>query len=299
MSPSSIAAEPYPDAHAHLRDHLARIARLLDRVIVSDLDLRIAAREDATRIALPLRVLRERAGLDERALQLLVLAAVPALDGELAGRLRERIAGTVPTVGELLAILDLPASKAGDLIAVLVRSAPLLAHGLVELSVDEATPLLERRLCVAPRVAAFLRGEGLFDHVPAANAQLGAARSAYRPVVVPAIGRPLGTPIGKLVAATAIPEATERQIAQILAAARLPGETIEAGFQRKEHELGELFATLTPLEARALHRRLSSASLGDVGEIGSLFSRLVPERRARLLAFLAGARRRYAHAGAH
>jgi hypothetical protein len=168
----SIAAKAYRDAQSHLDDHLARIARSFDGAaadVLIEIDLRIAAREDATQIALPLRVLRDQAGLDPRAIQLLVLAAVPVLDAELAARLGQRIRGIAPTVGELFAILGIAESEAERLIAVLSRAAPLLSHGLVVLSVDDTTPLLHRRLHVDSRVAAFLRGEGLFDQVPAAQ----------------------------------------------------------------------------------------------------------------------------------
>jgi hypothetical protein len=68
------------------------------------------------------------------------------------------------------------------------------------------------------------------------------------------------------------------------------GETYAVAFQRKEHELGELFATLTPIELLALERRLTMPAQDD--ELAARFSRLVVERRKRLLAFLARARTR-------
>ena len=71
-------------------------------------------------------------------------------------------------------------------------------------------------------------------------------------------------------------------------------ETIEATFRRKERELGEIFAGLTVLESRALHKRLSDAR----DPLAIRFGRLVCARRERLLAFLADARRREAIAGA-
>ena len=290
MSPSSLAAEPYPDAPSHLRDHLARIERLLDGEPVLELDHRIAAREDATRIALPLRVLRYRIGLGDGAIQLLVLAALPDLDGALAGRLRERSGGHVPTVGALIAIFGIAESDAHALIETSARTAPLLPHGLVELSGDDATPVVQRTLLVDARIAAFLRGQGLFDQV-AASTPLGSARSAFKPVIV-TIARPETTKPDDQPAIGTVPSETERQLGQILASARQPGETIEAAYRRKEHELGEVFARLTPIEARELHRRLSNPAVGDV--IATLFARLVAERRTRLLGFLAGARRRHA-----
>ena len=261
----TMTAEPYRDAQSHLDDHLARIARVLDGCtadVLVDIDRRIAAREHATRIALPLRVLRDRGELDQRAIKLLVLAAVPALDAELTARLRERIRGSAPTVGELFAILGIPASEADASIAALVAGTSRVAHGLVVASAGDATPTLERRLYVDARVAAFLRGDGLFEQVPAARSP------------------------------GAIPDSVELQIRQVLSSPPSPNETIETGFRRKEHELRALFAVLTPVEARALHRRLANPSFDDV--IAMLFARLVIDRRGRLLAFLAQARRRYA-----
>ena len=70
------------------------------------------------------------------------------------------------------------------------------------------------------------------------------------------------------------------------------GETIEAQHRRKERLLGELFARLSVIEARALHGRLSNP--GNHDPIATRFARLIPERRTRLLVFLADARRREA-----
>lgn len=73
------------------------------------------------------------------------------------------------------------------------------------------------------------------------------------------------------------------------------GETFSAGYDRKECALGQRFAQLTVLQAWLLHRRLSCAVAGD--PLAAAFGRLVVERRARLLVFLADARRRAARAG--
>ena len=86
------------------------------------------------------------------------------------------------------------------------------------------------------------------------------------------------------------------QLIAVLDAPLAPGETVQAGYARKENELGTLFARLTILESRALHARLANPRPGD--ELATKFARLVVERRARLLAFLSDARRRAAIAGA-
>ena len=74
-----------------------------------------------------------------------------------------------------------------------------------------------------------------------------------------------------------------------------PGETTYTGFARKEDQLRAAFAALSVLEARALHARLSSPRTGD--RFAAAFSRMTVERRARLINFLADARRREATAG--
>jgi hypothetical protein len=64
------------------------------------------------------------------------------------------------------------------------------------------------------------------------------------------------------------------------------------GFARKERELSALFASLSVLECRLLHKRLANPQHGD--ELANKFARLTLDRRARLLTFLADARRREA-----
>ena len=78
----------------------------------------------------------------------------------------------------------------------------------------------------------------------------------------------------------------------VLEAALAPGETVHAGFQRKEAELRAAFASLSVLESRALHARLAHPRSGDA--LAAAFARLTIERRMRLLAFIADARRREA-----
>jgi hypothetical protein len=67
-------------------------------------------------------------------------------------------------------------------------------------------------------------------------------------------------------------------------------ESAAAGHARKEAELKAVFARVSAVESRALHTRLAR---GD-DELARLIGRMVPERRLRLLAFIADARRREA-----
>ena len=95
----------------------------------------------------------------------------------------------------------------------------------------------------------------------------------------------VAAPIGKL--------DRDPEILAVLAATALAGESTDAFHRRKEHLLGALFAALGASEAEALHERLSATSRGD-DRVAAQFGRLVVERRERLLAFLADARRREA-----
>ena len=89
-----------------------------------------------------------------------------------------------------------------------------------------------------------------------------------------------------------VPTTSDGKLIAILDAPHGSSETALAGFARKEHELGNLVATLSVLECRALHKRLGNPPHGD--ELANKFARLTLERRCRLLAFLADARRREA-----
>ncbi len=71
-----------------------------------------------------------------------------------------------------------------------------------------------------------------------------------------------------------------------------PYEGHRAGNERRERELMSLFGALTVGQAGELRRRLTSQRPGDA--LAASFQRLVVERRGRLLAFLADARRREA-----
>lgn len=88
------------------------------------------------------------------------------------------------------------------------------------------------------------------------------------------------------------PDTTDARLIAILDAPLAPGELASAGFTRKEHELGAMFAAMSVLECRAIHGRLTAMRPGD--ELAHKFARLTIERRGRLLTFLADARRREA-----
>lgn len=85
--------------------------------------------------------------------------------------------------------------------------------------------------------------------------------------------------------------ATEQAVIGILTSAN--GEhRISEAFDRKEAELRAVFCALRPLEAAALRKRLAEGRPDD--KLADEFSRFATERRMRLLAVLADARRREA-----
>lgn len=86
--------------------------------------------------------------------------------------------------------------------------------------------------------------------------------------------------------------AIENDILDVLDTRPQPGERIELAFRRKEQELMSLFAQLSAIDALELHRRLK-LSLSD-DPLATRFARLIVERRARLMSYLADARRREA-----
>lgn len=82
----------------------------------------------------------------------------------------------------------------------------------------------------------------------------------------------------------------DRTLIEILARDPHPRETIDAAFRRKEQQVGEVFAGLTPAEARTIQGRLEAGLAADA--LARNFHRLAADRRQRLLAFLADAPRR-------
>lgn len=86
--------------------------------------------------------------------------------------------------------------------------------------------------------------------------------------------------------------ALDHRLVQILEAAPAWNQTVDAAFRNKERALLEVFASLSCADATRLYHRLASPRAGD--PVSSWLTRLVPERRARLLAYLAEAPRRAA-----
>ena len=82
------------------------------------------------------------------------------------------------------------------------------------------------------------------------------------------------------------------QIFAILDEPAPPGVTTSMAYRDKEQTLTAYFMTLSVADARALHRRFTIPSPEDA--LAERFSRLVVERKARLVAVLADARRREA-----
>jgi hypothetical protein len=92
------------------------------------------------------------------------------------------------------------------------------------------------------------------------------------------------------------PDTIDARLIAILDAPLGLGETAAGGYARKEQELGGVLATLSVLDSRALHLRLTTMQSGD--ELANKFARLTIERRTRLLNFLSDVRRRHALAAA-
>ena len=89
--------------------------------------------------------------------------------------------------------------------------------------------------------------------------------------------------------------AIDATLAAIFDAPLAPGETAFDGYRTKEIQLGAAMSQLTVLESRAMHARLANPLGSDA--LAAKFMRLTIDRRVRLLAFLADARRRAALAG--
>jgi hypothetical protein len=112
--------------------------------------------------------------------------------------------------------------------------------------------------------------------------------------VAPAASAPAPPPAAAAATSTAGPRAAavDGRLIAILEAPLAPGETAASGYRRKEEAIGAVLATLSVPESRALFARLTAAHPGD--PLAEKLTRLTVERRHRLLAFLAEARRREA-----
>jgi hypothetical protein len=89
-----------------------------------------------------------------------------------------------------------------------------------------------------------------------------------------------------------LPTEIEEEIISALEQPLSPGESHRAGSERRERAVGALLAKLDIVQAYQLGRRLDLDRSDD--RVAVVFRRLVIERRQRLRAFLANARRRSA-----
>lgn len=126
----------------------------------------------------------------------------------------------------------------------------------------------------------------IFDQIPATS------RPAKKvPTPLTSVPNALAVEARKI-ALDSCSDTIDQRIVGILTSGVDMGETAELAFRRKEHGLGALFATLSIVASRELHRRLANPRMGD--RAAELFGRMTVERRGRLIAFLADARRREA-----
>lgn len=107
---------------------------------------------------------------------------------------------------------------------------------------------------------------------------------------------PGGTAAASVVTIPHTRVACELEIIAALDQGEEPGERIADAFRRKEHVLGNLFASLSVDDARRLHQRLTNPTPDD--PIAVRMKRFTPDRSRRLITFLADARRRAAVAKA-
>lgn len=84
----------------------------------------------------------------------------------------------------------------------------------------------------------------------------------------------------------------EDEILSVLGAVPEPGERIAIAFRPKEEELIVFLAHLSVLDSMRLHRRLTLSL--DRDPVVTRFGRVIAERGAPFMSFLAGARRREA-----
>jgi len=227
---------PYPDAASHLADYVVRITLLLEQrdagEALDDAARRIVEREHGSRAELPLIALRARAGLDFAARHILVAAAADGIDASFGAALRARIQGGAPRVEELLALLALSPDDEVAVLEALAPDAPLVAHGLVELSGDDTSALRYRTVTVDDRVAAYLRGERVADHRLHDVIALHAGGAAADGPAVAMLARAMATPgpivvegparVGKLTAVATAARGRRTLVADVAVLAARP-----------------------------------------------------------------------------
>ncbi len=172
----------------HLLTHLTRIALGLDladaraagqadaaaraRAAVIAVDDALAEQEAeaaAVGVDLPIVTLASRFELDGASVRLLVAAAVPGLDVDLAMRWQVHAGGDEPErrVHQLIELLALDEGDGPCLLGLLAADGPLRRGDLVELVTGPGwareAPLLQRRVHVPGCIIAALRGEEGFD----------------------------------------------------------------------------------------------------------------------------------------
>jgi hypothetical protein len=205
---------------------------------------------------------------------ILTTNAATAIDPAFARRLRYRVEFPAPDHGERALLWR----------AMIPRSAPVAAD--VDFAALGKTYKLSgghiKNAVVRAAYLAASAGQGALDH----DTLVRAARLEWAELG----NLPDPSPPAPVAPPPTI-AAIDCQLIDVLVRTPGPGETIEMCFVRKERELGELFAALSVIDARALHRRLvRDPAPGD--ELAVVFSRLKIERRRRLVDFLADARRR-------
>jgi len=136
----------------------------------------------------------------------------------------------------------------------------------------------------------------LYRETPPTNMGPAALRLRLVPPNAPRPAPPAPEPVAEVVEVASVPVAAsltlDDQIFAILDEPAPPGVTVSVAYRAKEQTLTAYFMSLSVADARALHRRFTIPSPDDA--LAERFSRLVVERKARLVAVLADARRREA-----
>lgn len=248
MAPHLLDAPAGPLPPAASEDALAAVVR---------------AREDtatAAGAAPPLRRLAEEFGLDERAVEVLLIALAPDVDARFErcyGYLNDDVTCRHATIGLALGLCGLPAASATAR-RLFSADAPLRSGGLLEL-LDVSRPYPTRGLRVPDRVTAHLLGD---DGPPA-------------PAALPPLGDgPLARTVDRLVRLLAHPwpvhlrdsgdGIADTAARAALAAAGWPALHLDlAALDHEPHPAGSVRAAL--LEARLRGRGLIAGPVGSSG----------------------------------